>query len=192
MGNGDPVDPDSPLGRLQEPHEAPGQGGLPGARPAHNAHLSGDGRQGSFWPALARGRQTAGCRVPEHLCKVFPLHPRSIRLPIILGAPVLPSVPLPSHLITFPYAHPILSNLLSGHHSLPLISPIFPALPPPFRFSPLPPSPILPSPSQATSMPSFIHSPSQPRQSSSVRPSAHHCIRLPPSFLSVHCCILNV
>lgn len=44
VGDGDPVDPNPTLGRLQEPQEAPGQGGLPGPCPANDAHLPGEGR----------------------------------------------------------------------------------------------------------------------------------------------------
>ena len=44
VDDGDPVDPDPALSCLQEPQQAPSQGGLPSPRPANNAHLPGDGR----------------------------------------------------------------------------------------------------------------------------------------------------
>lgn len=58
VGDGDPVDPDPALGCLQEPQQAPGQGGLSGPRPADDAHLSGGG--GTRLVLTSPGQKKAG------------------------------------------------------------------------------------------------------------------------------------
>lgn len=114
--DGDPVDPNPPLGCLQKPQEAPGQGGLPGPCPANDAHLWG----GEARLVLSRpGQRKAGHRLEGpwasgqgDACIQDPsIYPSSFEHP------------LSCHLSTFPYIHPFFLHITVFLSPLPSCSP---------------------------------------------------------------------